>query len=150
MYQKLLENLLVSLQFGCLAVLTWLAWGTWPLDSGHGVTWVLLALSGALGVWALLANRPGNFNIRPTPHHSGHLVQHGPYHWIRHPMYSAVLLLAAALAWPLASLLAWLVWVVLALVLLSKALLEERWMTQKHPGYAAYLQRSRRFIPFVI
>jgi protein-S-isoprenylcysteine O-methyltransferase Ste14 len=60
------------------------------------------------------------------------------------------LLFGAALAVAITSLSAWLVWALLAGVLMSKALLEERWMTRKHPTYTAYLARSRRFIPYLL
>jgi protein-S-isoprenylcysteine O-methyltransferase Ste14 len=150
MNPKLLGNLLVSIQFGALTMLALLAWGAWLTAIDHTATWLLWALSGVMGLWALSANRPGNFNIHPTPHRSGRLIQHGPYRWIRHPMYTSVLLFGAALVWVTQSLGAWLLWVLLAGALLSKALLEERWMTQKHPDYAAYLARSRRFIPYLL
>jgi protein-S-isoprenylcysteine O-methyltransferase Ste14 len=150
MNPKLLGYLLVSVQFGVLAVLAVQAWGTWQAAADHGVIWLLLGLSGAVGVWALSANRPGNFNIHPTPHQNGELILHGPYRWIRHPMYTSVLLFGAALALAITTLSAWALWALLAGALLSKALLEERWMTQKHPAYAAYLARSRRFIPYLL
>lgn len=51
-----------------------------------------------LGLWALSRNRPGNFDIRPTPREGGHLVQQEAYRWIRHPTYTAVI--ACGLAIP--------------------------------------------------
>jgi protein-S-isoprenylcysteine O-methyltransferase Ste14 len=146
----LLGYLLVSVQFGALAVLAVQAWGTWQATANHGAIWCLFGLSGIVGVWALSANRPGNFNIHPTPHQDGQFIQHGPYRWIRHPMYTSVLLFGAALALAITSLSAWLLWALLAGTLLSKALLEERWMTLKHPAYTAYLARSHRFIPYLL
>jgi protein-S-isoprenylcysteine O-methyltransferase Ste14 len=65
-------------------------------------------------------------------------------------MYTSVLLFGAALAVAITSVTAWLLWGVLAGVLVAKALLEERWMTSKHPAYQAYLARSRRFIPYLL
>ncbi|NML16626.1 methyltransferase family protein [Azohydromonas caseinilytica] len=100
-----------------------------------------------LGLWALSANRPGNFNIRPTPRPGGRLVQHGPYRWIRHPMYSAVLLAGLATARMAQGPAAWVVLAALAAVLLVKAGLEERALGALHPGYADYVRRTRRFIP---
>jgi protein-S-isoprenylcysteine O-methyltransferase Ste14 len=150
MTPKLLGSLLVSIQFCALTVLALLAWRAWLPAAEHCVTWVLLGLSAIVGLWALSANRPGNFNIHPTPHPQGQLVEHGPYHWVRHPMYTSVLLFGAALAVAITSVTAWLLWGVLAGVLVAKALLEERWMTNKHPAYQAYLARSRRFIPYLL
>jgi protein-S-isoprenylcysteine O-methyltransferase Ste14 len=96
-----LGKLLVLAQFGLmawLAVLGALALHPWPGGPLLGLA-ALLALAGAaLGAAALRANRPGNFNIHPAPREGGELVEHGPYRWLRHPMYSAVLLMCAAAA----------------------------------------------------
>jgi protein-S-isoprenylcysteine O-methyltransferase Ste14 len=65
-------------------------------------------------------------------------------------MYTSVLLFGATLAVVAASPTAWLLWCLLLAVLLFKAHLEERWMTQKHPAYGAYRARTRRFVPYLI
>lgn len=150
MNPKSIGNLLVSAQFGTLAVLALQAWGELQPAASHALAWLLLGVSGLVGLWALSANRLGNFNIHPTPHQNGQLVEHGPYRWIRHPMYTAVLLFGGALAMLAASPLAWLLWCLLLAALLSKALLEERWMAQKHPAYAAYRARTRWFVPYLL
>jgi protein-S-isoprenylcysteine O-methyltransferase Ste14 len=115
-----------------------------------GVAFVfLLAAGGAVGVWALWANRPGNINIRPEPKEGAHLVTHGPYRLVRHPMYLAVLLFTAAFAvagdaWQ------WALWAGLAAVLTAKARREERGLSLVHPGYADYRACTRAIIPFVL
>ena len=145
-----LGSLLVAVQFSTLGALLLLAAPNFMQQAFQPLAWLAIGLSGIVGLWALLANRPGNFNIRPTPHAQGKLIAHGPYRWVRHPMYTAVSLLGMACALALGSALAWLLWLVLSLVLLTKALLEERWMAALHPAYANYLARTRRFIPFIL
>lgn len=113
------------------------------------VAWVLAAASAALGLWALGSNRPGNFNIHPAPKVGGRLVQQGPYRWLRHPMYSAVLLGGAAAVAAAGGWVAWGGLGALALVLGAKARLEERWLLAHHAGYAAYRARTARFVPGV-
>ncbi|GAB4216106.1 MAG: hypothetical protein Fur007_15500 [Rhodoferax sp.] len=145
-----LGPLLVALQFGLLALLGGAAWRALPADGGRWRAALGLLLASALvGVWTLAHNRPGNFNIRPQPRSGGRLVTGGPYAWVRHPMYSAVLLLAAGLAVAIGR--GWTVWAWLALgvVLLAKARIEERWMSAQHPNYAAHFAGIRRFIPGV-
>ena len=143
--RDLFGRLLVAAQFALLA------WLIWPLTPQR---WSLSALtlaacSAALGVWTLVHNRPGNFNIRPEPKSSGRLVTSGPYRFMRNPLYCAVLLFAAAEvaayddAWKVAC------WLALSLVLLAKAVLEERSLRIRFPDYAAYAKRVRRFIPGV-
>jgi len=139
----LIGRMLVGAQFALIA------WLVWPLTPQ---TWSLPALllvgsAAGLGLWTLIHNRPGNFNIRPEPKASGRLVTSGPYRYVRNPMYSALLLFAAAEVvayvdpWKILCLLA------LALVLLAKAMLEERGLRERHAGYAEYAKRVHRFIP---
>ena len=138
---------LVTLQFGLLLLLAWLA-SPRVADGTVNILAVVLALSSvALVLWTFMHNRPGNFNIRPTPRPGGRLITTGPYRHIRHPMYSAVLLGAAAMAWLSPPLAGWLAWGALLAVLLAKAAMEERWMMAAHPPYAAYRQRSWRLVP---
>lgn len=102
-----------------------------------------------LGLWAVSANRPGNFNLRPEPREGARLITHGPYRWIRHPMYLALLLISAALGGIIDSFHGWMLSLTLLGALLIKASFEDRWMTEVHPDYAQYLSRTRGFIPFV-
>ncbi|MDD2917669.1 isoprenylcysteine carboxylmethyltransferase family protein [Rhodoferax sp.] len=145
-----LGKLLVLGQFGSLGALIVLAAPRFMQHSVPALAWLALGLSGLVGLWALTANRPGNFNIHPTPRADGKLVAHGPYRWIRHPMYTAVMLFGLACVLTRADVLAWLLWGVLCLMLLSKAVLEERWMAALHPAYAHYQSRTRWFIPYLL
>ncbi|OIP17059.1 MAG: hypothetical protein AUK51_08820 [Comamonadaceae bacterium CG2_30_59_20] len=145
-----LGKLLVLGQFGSLGALVVLAAAQFMQHSAPALVWLALGLSGLMGVWALTANQPGNFNIHPTPRAGGKLVAHGPYRWIRHPMYTAVMLLGLACALTLGNVMAWLLWGVLCVMLVSKAVLEERWMAALHPTYAQYQARTRWFIPFLL
>jgi len=138
---------LVALQFALLLALAAMAASRWVNVDVGWVSGALALLSLLLGVWTLAHNRLGNFNIRPAPKAGGVLVTSGPYRWIRHPMYTSVLLGAAAMAAMDATALAWSAWLALAGVLWVKALLEERWVAQRHPAYTAYCQQSKRFIP---
>lgn len=140
---------LVALQFGLIFALVALA--TPNALGGDIPKWafMLATASIALAVWTLFYNKPGNFNIRPIPKIHGVLVTTGPYQWIRHPMYTSVLLGASALAWTSGHLSGWAIWSVLAVVLFLKSTSEERWMREKHPAYAAYRLRSKRFLPWL-
>lgn len=75
------------------------------------------------------------------------VVASGIYAYVRHPIYVGDLLLLLGLELALNS---WLVLgvMVLAPVVMIKAIEEERMLTLELPGYDAYCRRSKRFIPF--
>jgi protein-S-isoprenylcysteine O-methyltransferase Ste14 len=139
---------LVALQFALIAALLASCWPPAP-DAPLALALVLLAASAAVGLAALAVNRPGNFNIRPELKAGARLASTGIYRWLRHPMYTAVLLgaLAAWLvdpaAWRLAALLA------LLAVLAAKARREERYLLQRFPAYAEYRTRTWALLPWL-
>lgn len=151
--RKVLSALLVVLQFAAMLLLPLLAapavvHGPW--GAHHVVAALCLGGSLALMLWTLRHNRLGNFNIRPLPKAAGQLVTSGPYRWVRHPMYSAVLLGAAGVAPLVPAAWGWLVWLLLGLVLWLKAGLEEHWLCEQHAHYRTYMQTTRRFVPWVL
>jgi protein-S-isoprenylcysteine O-methyltransferase Ste14 len=137
--------LYVVAQFACVAALLFPS-GPWTASAA---ACVLIGAGTAIGAWALLANRPGNFNIRPDPKHDGQLVRHGPYRHVRHPMYLAVLLGCAGVAAGFGDLWRWAVLVALALVLHFKAAFEERALARRFPEYADYARGTPALIPFL-
>jgi len=145
--QHRLGTLLVTLQFALMAFLAILAVPAFLGDRAPVIAWAFAAAGVLLGLWALSSNRPGNFNIRPEPREGGQLVQRGPYRWIRHPMYTAVMACGLTCASADASPWGWLGFAALVAVLATKATFEERWMLAAHPGYGAYRARTRRFVP---
>jgi protein-S-isoprenylcysteine O-methyltransferase Ste14 len=142
-----LGRALVAAQFSLLGVLALASAPHWWALRAPAAAWALLLAGAGIGLWALAANRPGNFNIHPAPRDGGTLVAHGPYRWVRHPMYTGVGAVAAGCALALGRPWAALAWLALCAVLLAKAALEERWMRAHHPDYAAYAAGTRRFLP---
>ncbi len=148
--KRRLGSALVLLQFGFLFFLGYLATPSILRGDIHLSALALAGTSLVLVGWTFRHNRLGNFNIRPDPKAMGVLIMSGPYQFIRHPMYSSVLLGAAALAQLSEPFLAWGIWALLAGVLIVKATLEERWMLEQHPNYGFYIQRSKRFLPWLL
>jgi protein-S-isoprenylcysteine O-methyltransferase Ste14 len=148
-----LGALLVAAQFALIGLIAWQAGPFFLRLQASALAWAVLAAGIALGAWAVLCNRPGNFNIRPTPKAGGALVTAGPYAWIRHPMYSALLLLGLAGVYgvdiPGRTLVGTAFFGLLG-VLWVKAGIEERLMLARHPGYAAYMKQSSKFIPWLM
>jgi protein-S-isoprenylcysteine O-methyltransferase Ste14 len=81
----------------------------------------------------------------------GHqVISTGPYAWVRHPMYAAMLAFFAGTALVLNSWHSLLLALVLVALLGWRALLEERLLRENLSGYAEYMTRVRfRLIPSV-
>ena len=89
------------------------------------------------------------FTVLPHPRAEGKLVETGPYRYIRNPIYAGLIL--ASLGWAVTrvSLLAGVAAVLLAVVLDLKRRREEGWLVERFPGYGAYRERTKAFVPFV-
>ena len=147
--RKLIGSVLVALQFGLLILQAALTVPQVLQGMIPAGAWLIAGAAIALAVWTLMHNRLGNFNIHPTPKASGVMVTKGPYRWIRHPMYTSLLLGAGALASMSSPVTGWATWSALAMVLLLKSTLEERWLCEHYPDYAAYRLVSKRFVPWL-
>lgn len=136
---------LVAVQFACLAAIAltgpWLAPQPW---------WLALEVAAlALGIWALLTVRLDNVDVVPDPRQDARLVRHGPYRWIRHPMYASLLLGTVALVLAQPSFVRWVLWLILLIDLLIKLHYEERLLMQHFAEYGAYMAASKRLIPYL-
>jgi protein-S-isoprenylcysteine O-methyltransferase Ste14 len=137
--------LYVMLQMLCLGLLLL----TGPLiPAGRGPA--LLAMGGVLlGVWAILVMRPSNVSVLPELRPTARLVLRGPYRFVRHPMYTALLLFTGALLIDAFSPVRLLIWLILLTVLIRKLSYEEQLLMARFPDYAAYRRRSARLLPYI-
>ena len=110
---------------------------------------ILLAAGLGLAVWARIY-LGGNWGMPMTERAEPELVTSGPYRFVRHPIYSGLLL--ALLGTALATNLYWLIALALAgAYFIYSATVEERLMTTSFPaGYASYKAHTKMLIPFVL
>lgn len=143
----------VAGQAALIVALAWApaAWG-W---AGHSrALWRglggLLILAG-LGIAARAGIALGsNLTAFPKPRHDGFLVQSGIYARARHPIYGGLILVAFGWSLWLRSGLHLGLALVLALYMLAKARREEAFLAARFPEYAAYQQRTKRLLPWII
>lgn len=137
--------LFVAVQFAALGLIA----ATGPLFPAS--PWLLaVEIAGLLlGVWAILAMGIGNFNITPDVKGRSRLVTAGPYALVRHPMYAALLLTTLPLALDSLAPVRVGLWVVLLVDLVLKLNYEEGLLKAAHPGYAEYVEKSWRLVPFL-
>ena len=103
----------------------------------------------ALVVWARAAFAPGQFGPTPTPKGQG-VIRRGPYRYIRHPMYSAALLLIWATVLSHRAVLPFAVGAIVTLVPVPRVLDEERQLHARYPDYAEYARTTKSLLPFLI
>lgn len=88
-------------------------------------------------------------NVTPAVRHGSSLIERGPYVWIRHPMYAALIVIGLALVLNAPTAARWTTWGLLAANLVVKLLYEERLLVAAFPHYAAYQRRTSRLIPWL-
>lgn len=102
-----------------------------------------------LGLLAIFQMGIGNFNITPRIKKDGVLVTSGIYGVIRHPMYLAQLVLLLPLVIDYFTYLRLAVWLLLFVVLFLKMNYEEKSLVLHFEGYAPYMEKTKRLIPFI-
>jgi protein-S-isoprenylcysteine O-methyltransferase Ste14 len=118
-----------------------------PWRAGIGL--VLFALGLAFAIWARI-HIGRNWGMPMTQKAEPELVTSGPYHLVRHPIYSGILVAgvgtAVALSW------LWLTAVALAGVyFVYSATVEERYMTGQFPDkYPVYKRSTKMLVPFIL
>jgi protein-S-isoprenylcysteine O-methyltransferase Ste14 len=147
-YWVLIQGLLI-LGFVALPVLRVGPLPTPPLLYGLWAIALLLALPATLFIGKGLVDLGRSLTPLPYPRSDGQLVQSGVYAWVRHPIYSGVIL--AMLAWAVLELSLSHGMGAIAAVLFfnAKASREETWLTAQYPDYAAYQQRVKKLLPGV-
>lgn len=103
-----------------------------------------------LGLWALVTMTFRNLHILPDIRAESQLVTHGPYRFIRHPMYSALLLVTLALVLDTYTTTRLIIWVILAVDLWAKLNYEEQLLKKHFGAYNDYQRRTKRLIPFLL
>lgn len=126
----------------------WILWGkSWnPVSTIAGGTIILAGL--ALFITAII-RLGSNLTPVPYPKEDGTLVETGPYRFVRHPIYCAMLWIAFGWAclvhgWLTAG------YALIMLVFFDiKSRQEEKWLKEKFAGYGEYKKRVRKLIPFI-
>jgi protein-S-isoprenylcysteine O-methyltransferase Ste14 len=118
-----------------------------PWRAGLGLLFFALGLG--LAIWARL-HIGRNWGTPMTEKDDPELVTSGPYHLVRHPIYSGILVAsvgtAVALSW------LWLIAVVLAGVYFTySAAVEERYLTKQFPDtYPSYKRSTKMLVPYIV
>lgn len=115
---------------------------------GHYFLWLECGAL-AIGLWAIVTMKLGNFNNTPDVAPNAQLVRRGPCRFVRHPTYTSLLLATMALVLDDFSLARGGVWCGLLVVLLTKLTYEERLLENRFPDYKIYKRVTKRLVPFL-
>ncbi len=119
----------------------------WPTPSW---VWTLgqAAVIAGLVVLVVASLRLGTgLTPTPVPNARGHLVTGGLYRFVRHPIYTGVLLIVIGLTLRSGSYVTLAVAVVTVVFFDRKAAWEEARLQERYDGYAEYAARTPRFVP---
>ena len=102
-----------------------------------------------LVIWARITfgMRSLHYAANPT---DGGLVTSGPYRFVRHPIYAAILFFVWAGVASQTTLLGVGLGILVSAATVVRIVAEERLVTARYPGYVAYAARTKRVIPFLL
>jgi protein-S-isoprenylcysteine O-methyltransferase Ste14 len=130
----------------------WVGIHSHPMATWPGLDWMGVAICAA-GVALVIASRRNlgrNWSDLVVLKHNHELIQSGPYRWIRHPLYSGMLLAILGSAITVHSRLAYIAVPIVWLGFWLKACREEALLEQQFPEYRNYRHRVKAFIPSVL
>ena len=143
---SLKSYLLVGIQFVCLVIIVL----TGPIIVSDSWLLILELVGIIIGFWALQTMTMKNLHVFPEAHAKSVLVTHGPYRFIRHPMYTALLLCTFAMVFDEFSYVRLVVWLSLGIDLVAKLTYEERLLAQRFQEYSGYQRRTARLVPYIL
>lgn len=136
---------LTLIQYTTLPLMMWMM--TWFAEN------LLLLIIQLLGLivasWAIFEMQKSKINIAPTPREGATLVDTGIYKWIRHPMYTSLLMVFIPMIIENQTTINLALFLFFAINLILKLEYEETLLVQFFPNYQDYKKRSFKIIPYI-
>ncbi|HEY3287293.1 MAG TPA: methyltransferase [Gemmatimonadaceae bacterium] len=102
----------------------------------------------ALSLWARRSFQQGTFRVCAAP--GGAVIRRGPYRFMRHPMYTAMLLFSWTAVLSHWSGTSASVGVAITAVIIARIVAEERLLRAQLPGYVEYAREVKAVVPYLI
>lgn len=150
-YERVIVPVMIALELALLIVVVLdngrFGWSNVPL-AGRVIGGILVVLTGIMLPWVFQTNTFASGVGRIQDDRGHHVITSGPYRFVRHPMYAAVIAGFIGLPLVLGSWWGLIPGILLALLFLVRTALEDRMLTRELPGYYGYSRRTRfRIIP---
>lgn len=118
----------------------------WPVRRffwlGTASEWI-----GIVGILVAAASLQRSLTAMPIPKADGKMTRQGLYRYVRHPMYSSVLLFSFGIALSHGNLYKYLLVGSLLVLFYFKSSYEENFLSAKYPDYSIYAKVTPRFLP---
>lgn len=123
----------------------------WPAPWGMigSIVGLALGLAGFALAMTGLINLGRNLTAVPHPKDNATFVEKGVYRFVRHPIYSGIILGSIGWAFFMNNYLLFLLCIALFLFFDIKTRREEKWLRAKFAEYAGYQQRVKKLIPLI-
>ncbi len=111
---------------------------------------ILLVIGLLIAYLAIITMKISNLNIIPELKAKHQLRTTGVYRYVRHPMYLSLLLQLFALVLTNPTLVNYIVYALIFIILYLKSNKEEFYLNQRFPTYKTYQQQTGRFLPKIL
>jgi len=115
----------------------------------RGAALVVFSLSGSLQAWAMIVNPFFSPEVRLQPERGHRVIADGPYRFMRHPGYLAMLISIPASALAIGSFVALIPAIGFAWVIHRRTQIEDQFLKANLPGYPEYTERVPAGLPFI-
>ena len=119
----------------------------WPTPSWVWMIGQVLVIAGFVLMIVASLRLGRGLTATPVPNRRGQLITGGLYRYVRHPIYTGVLLIVVGLTLRSGSFVTLAVAVVTVVFFDRKARWEEAQLRERYPDYAEYASRTPRFVP---
>lgn len=146
MTDKTKGNLLVIIQFVLIAMILLMA------SDEVNVPWiyfggVIFIAPGIVILFISIKQLGTSLSANPVPREAGKLIETGIYKYVRHPIYTGLLLATLGSCVQSMAVVKFFVWMLLLALLIYKSKFEEKLLQKKYSTYTDYMKRTGRFVP---
>jgi protein-S-isoprenylcysteine O-methyltransferase Ste14 len=141
----LISRILVIIQFSCLAALFF----TGPLVTSEPIFIFIEILSILILIWSVSIMSLSKLNVFPDVRKGAIFISRGPYKFIRHPMYLAVILFCLSIVLEFFNPFRLFIFIILTGTLLYKIEFEEKLLIENFDKYSEYRKKTKKLIPFI-
>lgn len=110
------------------------------------VAWFFMILGFVIILLGII-NLKDNITVFPSPKNGNKLISSGIYEYIRHPIYSGIILSMFSYAIYIFSILHIIISIAVSIVFYFKSSLEEKYLIEIYEDYEVYKEKTGRFFP---